>query len=123
MLISELSAATGASPRSLRYYEQRGLVQAERLSNGYRDYGDEAVDAVARIRGLLELGLPTELIEAVLPCANGTDEPIECSAIDARVRGIRDDMDARIGRLVATSDLLDRRLSASTDLRSVSPHP
>ncbi len=37
MRISEVSRRTGVSIRSLRYYEQKQLLCARRLENGYRD--------------------------------------------------------------------------------------
>ena len=46
MRISELSRRTGVSIRSLRYYEQKRLLCARRLSNGYRDLDEEAVGAL-----------------------------------------------------------------------------
>ena len=42
MRIGELSERTGASTRSLRYYERKGIISGERLENGYRDF-DEAI--------------------------------------------------------------------------------
>lgn len=71
MRIGELSRRTGVSARSLRYYEQRGLLAACRDASGYRRYGAEAVEAVGRIRELLAAGLSTEVIREVLPCAHG----------------------------------------------------
>ncbi|MFW5419830.1 MerR family transcriptional regulator [Nocardiopsis sp. CNT-189] len=57
MRIGELASITGASPRSLRYYEQHGLLTPSRDANGYRDYGE--VDAVRarNVRDLLDSGL------------------------------------------------------------------
>jgi len=42
--ISEVSRRTGVSIRSLRYYEQKRLLCAHRLENGYRDLDEEAVE-------------------------------------------------------------------------------
>ncbi|MEK5171614.1 MerR family DNA-binding transcriptional regulator [Staphylococcus sp. FSL K6-0223] len=42
MLIKEISEETGASIRSIRYYEEKGLLNPNRLGNGYREYGSVA---------------------------------------------------------------------------------
>ncbi|ALO06304.1 Transcriptional regulator, MerR family [Streptomyces venezuelae] len=70
MRIGELSERTGTPRRLLRYYEEQGLIVADRLPNGYRDYDDSNVDRVAQIRGLLDAGLPTRIIKQILPCLN-----------------------------------------------------
>lgn len=38
MKIGELAACTGVSIRSLRYYDQQGLLSPVRGENGYREY-------------------------------------------------------------------------------------
>ncbi|MEV6972338.1 MerR family transcriptional regulator [Kitasatospora sp. NPDC093806] len=70
MRIGELSERTGASRRLLRYYEEQGLIAAERCANGYRAYSEPIVDRVLQIRGLLDAGLPTRIIKQILPCLN-----------------------------------------------------
>ncbi|MEV6136288.1 MerR family transcriptional regulator [Nocardia sp. NPDC051990] len=68
MRIGELSERTGTSRRLLRYYEEQGLIAADRCANGYRNYDDRFVDRVGQIRGLLDAGLPTRIIKQILPC-------------------------------------------------------
>ncbi|WP_062981427.1 MerR family transcriptional regulator [Nocardia anaemiae] len=68
MRIGELSERTGTSRRLLRYYEEQGLIVADRCANGYRTYDDRFVDRVLQIRGLLDAGLPTRIIKQILPC-------------------------------------------------------
>ena len=113
MKIGELSERTGASARSIRYYESLGLVRAERLSNGYREFPEASVQTVEMIKWLLELGFPTELIERVLPCT-GESGPIEgdCSTLARRVAEIRDEMDAKAAKLTETSAALTHYLAA-----------
>src|SRR5262249_24378070 len=83
MQIGELSDRTDVSPRLLRYYEQQGPLNVTRRSNGYRDYSDEAVDTVRRIRLLLDAGLNTESIRMLLPCIHGDDPSLElCTEVD-----------------------------------------
>ncbi len=114
MRIGELSEATGASPRSLRYYEAHGLIHSRRQPNGYREYDASAVDAVRTIRSLLDLGFPTALIERILPCT-GEGGPVagECSALAQRIAALRDDMDDKVRRLTQTRDALTRYLQQS----------
>ncbi|MEU2088869.1 MerR family transcriptional regulator [Nocardia beijingensis] len=68
MRIGELSERTGTSRRLLRYYEEQGLIVAQRCGNGYRTYDERLVDRVRQIRGLLDAGLPTRIIKQILPC-------------------------------------------------------
>ncbi len=68
MRISEVSRRTGVSIRSLRYYEQKRLLCAHRLENGYRDLDEEAVERVQTIQMYLGLGLTAAQIEEILQC-------------------------------------------------------
>ena len=62
MKIGELAGRTGVPPRMLRYYEQQGLISPGRSANGYRDYAEEQVGRVQRVRSLIRTGVPTRLI-------------------------------------------------------------
>ena len=57
MRIGEFARQAGVSPRSLRHYEEAGLLVPARTSAGYRDYSPKDLDAVARIRPILATGL------------------------------------------------------------------
>ncbi|MER7682792.1 MerR family transcriptional regulator [Streptomyces sp. NPDC096934] len=76
MKIGDLAARTGVAPRLLRYYEEVGLLHPFRNANGYRGYGEPAVDRVLQIRELLETGLTTEMIRELLPCIEATKEEL-----------------------------------------------
>ncbi|GAA5063400.1 MerR family transcriptional regulator [Nocardia callitridis] len=73
MRIGELSRRTGVSERSLRYYEQQGLLTAERTGGGHRDYAEWAVDRVIRIQELFAAGLHSKKIAHLLPCMRDVD--------------------------------------------------
>jgi MerR family Zn(II)-responsive transcriptional regulator of zntA len=75
MRISEVSRRTGVSIRSLRYYEQKRLLCARRLENGYRDLDEEAIERVRTIQMYLGLGLTTEQIEEILACTETSFSP------------------------------------------------
>ena len=71
--IGELARRTNTSTRSLRYYEQRGLITAERDPNGYRRYPLETVQVVANLRRLLDAGLSTDDIHQFGSCVRAPD--------------------------------------------------
>ena len=75
MRISEVSRRTGVSIRSLRYYEQKQLLCARRLENGYRDLDEETVERVQTIQMYLGLGLTTQQIEEILQCSGDSSLP------------------------------------------------
>jgi len=88
LLIGDLAAATGASRRSLRHYEAKGLIRSSRQPNGYRAYDAGTVETVGRIRRLLDAGFNLDTVRAILPClADGADAPLEmCPTVAAHVR-------------------------------------
>ena len=49
MRIGELAEATGVSARSLRYYEEQGLIRSSRTSGGWRDFDATSVERVVMI--------------------------------------------------------------------------
>ncbi|PFM63945.1 MerR family transcriptional regulator [Bacillus cereus] len=68
MRIGELSKETGVSERSLRHYEEKGLLPSNRLENGYRDFDKSAIEKVALIQMYLQLGLNLEETARMLRC-------------------------------------------------------
>jgi DNA-binding transcriptional MerR regulator len=56
MRIGELAQASQVSRDTLRFYEQRGLIVAQRSANGYRDYPADMVQLVLYIKTAQRLG-------------------------------------------------------------------
>ena len=55
MNIGQAAQGSGLPPKTIRYYEDIGLLQPARRANGFRDYGDKDVHElrfIARARGL-----------------------------------------------------------------------
>jgi DNA-binding transcriptional MerR regulator len=112
MQISEASRVSGVSTRSLRYYEDEGLIVPGRCGNGFRDYCQSTIDRVLVIRELLGSGLPVRLIREVLPRL--TDEPeAVCPEFLAEVQSHRDRLAARIAVLTGQQTALDAYLLAA----------
>ncbi|SDZ08300.1 MerR family transcriptional regulator [Pseudomonas sp. NFIX28] len=56
MRIGELAQACAVSRDTLRFYEQRGLIAAQRSANGYREYPSDMVQLVLYIKTAQRLG-------------------------------------------------------------------
>lgn len=98
--IGEASAASGASPRALRLYEDEGLIVPGRCSNGYRDYCSATIERVRVVRGLIDAGLPVRLVRRALPAVvDGRD-------LDERTR---EEVARYHDRLVRRIEQLDRQ--------------
>ena len=65
MHIKDIETRTGLSRANIRYYEQEGLVHPVRARNGYRDYSQEDLDTLLRVRLLRRLDVPIEEIRAM----------------------------------------------------------
>ena len=99
MRIGELAARTGVSVRSIRHYEQRGLVPAGRRATGYREFDESAVELVHRIRVLLRNGFTLEEIRSVAVDLNSSNLESVCSEVVALYRRKLTDVDAQIREL------------------------
>ncbi|MCX4986200.1 MerR family transcriptional regulator [Streptomyces sp. NBC_00572] len=115
MRIGELSERTGTPRRLLRYYEEQGLIVADRLPNGYRVYDESNLDRVVQIRGLLDAGLPTRIIKQILPCLNKPriiHFPDATPEMLATLEDERDRMTERIRCLTRNRDAVAEYLDA-----------
>ncbi|SOB82851.1 MULTISPECIES: MerR family transcriptional regulator [unclassified Streptomyces] len=116
MKISEASRVSGVSARSLRHYEDEGLIVPGRFDNGFRDYCRSTIDRVLVIRSLLESGLPVRLIREILPSltdGSETGSDAVCTEFLHEVESFRDRLAARIAVLSDQQAALDAYLRAA----------
>ena len=67
MRIGELAQRTGVSTKTIRFYEDIGVLpEAQRASNGYRVYGERTADRLSFVREAQATGLSLDEISAVL---------------------------------------------------------
>lgn len=115
--IGELSRRTGVSVRSLRYYEQRGLLASTRTPRGQREYPDAAVDRVVHIQELFAAGLHSGTIAGLLPCMRDTDGGPAESATPRLIQSLNDErkrLDAEIRDLTNSRAVLDDVIAAAS---------
>lgn len=63
MKINEVETLVGVTKKNIRFYEEQGLLTPKRnVENSYREYDDEEVQTLRRIKLLRKLGVPIEEI-------------------------------------------------------------
>jgi MerR family transcriptional regulator, copper efflux regulator len=116
MRIGELAHVSGVSVRTIRFYEDSGLLLAvDRASSGYRAFNDSHVHQLRFIRNARAFGLTLEQIREILNNASMYGSPCEC--VRANVQASIETTDQRIAslqtmrtRLQTTLDRLDQVL-------------
>ena len=110
--IGEVAARAGVSVRALRYYEEQGLLEAERSASGQRRYSDGAVDRVHFIQQLYAAGLTSSDVLALLPCVHtGVATP----AMMALLLEQRGRIDRQIAELTQARERLDEVIRIGHD--------
>lgn len=124
-MISELSKLYGLTPRAIRFYEERGLVETSRDRLNCRRFDARARDRLRLIADLRRAGLTLGDIEEVLDLEQqGADVQREAmlrklEARRAEIEQMRRDVDAVADRLTVTA----RPAAAVTPLRGLSAMP
>lgn len=112
MRIGELAGRTGVSVRSLRYYEEQGLLASARTPSGQRTYEEDAVDRVVFLQRLYAAGLSSRTILELLPCAVAPSQGNSDAAFE-RLLLERARVSQHIDDLVSTREALDRMIEAN----------
>ena len=108
--VSQLAAAVGSSPDTLRYYEKVGLLPAPRRTpSGYRQYDDGARDRLAFIRSAQRLGLTLADVRDLLAVRDTGDCP--CEPAEQHLTRRLAEVDAEITRLEALRDQMRAMLA------------
>ena len=113
MRIGQLAAQTGYSVRTIRFYEQSGLLLApSRTPAGYRSYDQDAVSRLRFVRSAQALGLSLAEIAEVLRIRDHQGPP--CSYVAELLDTHISALDARIKELTALrGELRARRPSGA----------
>ncbi|MET8546191.1 MerR family transcriptional regulator [Kitasatospora sp. NPDC004799] len=117
MRIGELARRTGVSERSLRYYEQQGLLAARRTEGGHREYPEAAVDRVVHIQELFAAGLHSRTIYKILPCmrdSDGSPNEIATPLLVDELTAERERIDRTISDLLRSREVLDEVIAAAS---------
>lgn len=114
MLIGELSERTGVSVRSIRHYDESGLLEAERKDNGYRAFDASAIGRVLLIKRLIDDQLTIADIRPLIGCL---DELVNDDHLCDRLIGLYESKLHALDDEIA--DLSSRRYRLADRLRQM----
>ena len=110
MNIGEAAAASGLPAKTIRYYEDIGLIRPRRDGNGYRAFGEDEVHRLAFLNRARGLGFSIEDCRALLGLYEDTTRASEdvkrlasdhLARIDARIAELKS-LRATVAGLVAS---------------------
>ena len=122
MHIGEVAARTELSLRSLRHWEEVGLLQPSgRTDGGFRLYTEADVEKVLVIRRMKPLGFSLDQMKAVMRDIEALDDPAtdaaERDAVRQRLDDIRQDATERRRALVRQLEMADEFIDLITTRR------
>ncbi len=110
MNIGDASAHSGLPAKTIRYYEDIGLIEPARRENGYRDYGDADVRRLRFVQRARSLGFSIETCRSLLALQDNQNRP------NAKVKRIAqehlEEIDHKIQELNALRDILHDAIDA-----------
>ncbi|TQV82313.1 Cu(I)-responsive transcriptional regulator [Denitrobaculum tricleocarpae] len=106
MKIGEASELSDLPAKTIRYYEEIGLVQSDRLDNGYRDYGKQQIHKLRFIQRSRSLGFTVEQCRTLLSLY---DDPDRSSAdVRALAESHLEEIEQKIQELAGMRDTLSQ---------------
>lgn len=116
MQIGELAERTGLSIRTLRHYDEIGLLRpSARTEGGFRLYTADDESRLLLIRRMKPLGYSLEQMGELLTVVDGLEADPDNAALRERFAGIRDEAQQRredLRRKVAAADEFVAQLEA-----------
>jgi MerR family redox-sensitive transcriptional activator SoxR len=107
LTIGELSNRSGVAPSALRFYEDIGLVSAQRTSGNQRRYPRHMLRRVAFIRAAQRVGLSLDEVHTALASLPASRTPTK-----ADWQRVSREWTARIDRQIAELQLLKSKLTS-----------
>lgn len=110
MNIGEAAAQSGLPAKTIRYYEEIGLVAPARRNNGYRDYAADDIHRLSFVQRARSLGFSVEECRSLLSLYD--DEHRASADVKALARQKLQAIDQKIAELVSLQRTLKRLVQA-----------
>jgi DNA-binding transcriptional MerR regulator len=109
MKIGDVAELTGASTKTIRFYEEAGLLPAPaRNSSGYRDYGPEVLERLRFIHRGQSAGLSLAQVRQILTVHDQGDQP--CGHVREILRARLEQVRSQLAELAVLADHLETLL-------------
>lgn len=108
MRIGELAAATGETVKTLRFWEEQGLLEAQRSESGYRYFARRMAERSRFIRQAQALGFTLGEIRGILELRGDGLQP--CDDVRSQLRDHLEAIQQRLTELKALERELEARL-------------
>lgn len=113
---SQVAAAAGVNPQTLRYYERRGLLaEPQRSLGGHRLYPAETVTVLRVIKAAQRLGFTLDEVADLLDAGQHRHGHRAEAGLQARARGKLTEVQEKIADLQVIADTLRAALDAGCD--------
>ncbi|WP_218974889.1 MerR family transcriptional regulator [Streptomyces sp. NP160] len=86
MTVGEMAERVALSHRTVRYYDDEGLLPARRSPGNYRLYGEDALAKMLTIRRLKPLGFTLDEMREVLALLDAVSAPAAADGADGEER-------------------------------------
>ncbi len=110
MNIGAAAEASGLPAKTIRYYEDIGLIAPDRRANAYRDYSDEHVHKLRFIQRARSLGFSVEDCRQLLSLYEDTDRA--SSDVKRLAQEHLGDIERKIDELTSMHDVLSNLVKA-----------
>jgi MerR family transcriptional regulator, repressor of the yfmOP operon len=118
LTVRDAAERLGVTPRTLKYYEERGLVTPSRSEGRYRLYDESALERFGRILRLRSLGFSidgiTEMLKRPLEPAEGGRKRYSADSL----ADIRQGLQARLQALDTRIEAVRRELKEAQSVRA-----
>jgi DNA-binding transcriptional MerR regulator len=119
LTVRDAAARLDVTPRTLKYYEELGVVVPQRSVGGYRLYEQADLDKLARVLRMRSLGFSLPVITAML------QQPVEAPAeggrprlSNASLKALRETLTEQLGTLDARVAQVRRELKEAALLQA-----
>ena len=116
MRIGVVSTRSGTSIKTIRYYEEIGVLgEPARSPSGYRDYGDDVIERLQFVRASKTVGLTLREIREILVYRDRGEVP--CTHVFDLLQRRRDEVTERLQELGEAQIVLDSLVARARKLR------